>query len=174
MAEEDRSSVQQREKARGALRALYLGEVASIGRRRSDALREADDQLDKLAKLLTNAVDAGIGIAEIARASDVSRPTLYQLKARYSEDPGDLRLAVLGATLDGGTADEIADRLRRSRDEVEALLRDFEDKDWVGWDVGSSEEGDEMIWHLTGRGLGALEEWTFDPAADESEPTGER
>ncbi len=159
--------MQQREKARGALRALYLGEAASLGQRRSNALREAEEQLDKLARLLPNAVDAGIGIAELARAADVSRPTLYQLKARYSDDPGDLRLAVLQATLRGGTAQEIADHLRRPVDEVDALLREFEETDWVGWDMETDKDGSHlMAWHLSLAGLKALEGWTFDPRYD--------
>jgi len=173
MGEEERSVLQQREKARGALRALYLGEAASIGRQRAIALREIDEQLDKLARLLPNAVDAGIGLAEIARVAGVSRPTLYQLKARYSDNPGDVRLAVLQATLERGTTREIAVRLSRSVDEVGGLLREFEDSGWVGWDV-DDDDGNEVVWYLGLEGLVALERWTFADATEEADSQHER
>jgi DNA-binding MarR family transcriptional regulator len=173
MGEEERSVLQQREKARGALRALYLGEAVAIGRRRARALREAEEQLDKLARLLSNAVDAGIGLAEIARVADVSRPTLYQLKARYSDNPVDVRLAVLQATLERDTVREIAARLGRSVDEVAALLSEFEDRGWVGWEV-DDEDGNEVVWHLGLEGLAALERWTFPEGTEGADSEDER
>ena len=100
----------------------YLGEAASIGLKRAEALRVAEEQLDKLARLLPNAIDAGIGVSEIARVADVSRPTLYELRARYSDNWRYVLLGVLQATLVGGSSSDIAELIGRSLAEVDALL----------------------------------------------------
>jgi CRP-like cAMP-binding protein len=164
MAEQRVDQVRDREKARGAVRGLYLSEFAAIGRRRSAALRAADEELDRLARLLRNAVDAGIGMAEISRESGVSRPTLYQLRARYGATERDLRIAVLQATLERGDAAEMAEELGIPREQVDSLVAEFEAAGWIRFDPEEEFSG----WALTMEGLHALEEWTFEPA-DERE-----
>src|SRR5690242_19169579 len=95
MADSNRQTARQREKGGGVVRSLYAGEFESARNRRQDALREADAQLDRIARLLPEALAAGWKISEIARLTDVSRPTLYELRGRYTGSPRDLRLAVL-------------------------------------------------------------------------------
>ena len=172
MNEEQRTRVEQREKARGTLRARYLGEAADIGGRRADALHEAETQLDRLARLLPNAITAGIGLSEIARASGISRPTLYQLRARYSDDPGDIRLGVLQATAEGDvTADDVATLLERPRAEVVAVLDELEDRGWITKHPIEYRDGSgrDWVYGLVVAGLDALEGWTFvaSPAREE-------
>jgi CRP-like cAMP-binding protein len=165
MSEESRKNVERREKARGTLRALYLGEAAEIGRKRADALREAEAQLDRLARLLPNAIGAGVALSEIARIAEISRPTLYQLRARYSDDPRALRLGVLQATAAGEvTASDIAESLGRPRDEVSAVLTELEERGWVNSDPIAYRDGSggDWGWGLLPLGLDALEGWSFD------------
>jgi DNA-directed RNA polymerase specialized sigma24 family protein len=108
VVDEQRRAVELRERARGALRALYLGELADIGPRRQETLAEADRQLDRVLHLVLNVGEAGIGVAEIARMANVSRPTVYHLLPRARDNVRDMRLAVLQLTLDGATAREIS------------------------------------------------------------------
>lgn len=165
MPEETRKSLEQRERARGALRALYLGEAAEIGRKRAEALRDAEAQLDRLARLLPNAIGAGVALSEIARIAEISRPTLYQLRARYSDDPGDLRLGVLQATAAGEvTAGDIAEIIGRPRYEVNAVLTDLEQRGWVHSEPIEYRDGSgaDWAWGLLAAGLDALEGWSFD------------
>ena len=68
-----------------------------MGAARELALLQAEQQLDRLARLLPNALAGGLSLAEISRVTGVSRPTLYELKARYDDSDADLRLAVLQA-----------------------------------------------------------------------------
>jgi CRP-like cAMP-binding protein len=159
MNAEQRNAVEERERAHGALRALYLGQLAEVGRRRAAALREAEDQLQQVGRLLVNAQDVGISLSEIAREVDVSRPTLYQLRARYGRDPRDVRLAVLQSTWAGEIADQdIAEKIDVPVGDVHSLLREFEQEEWVGWDVGTDADGEqEMFWYLTAKGVQAIE-----------------
>lgn len=159
MSDDQRQAVEQRERARGALRALYLGELAAIGRRRSEALREADAQLGRLATILSNVVSAGIGVAEIARATEVSRPTVYKLLPVSQDKPRDIRLAVLQATLDGSTVKQIAKVVRWPAQEVEALLMTFEQRGWV--------RRDGPTWWLDQAGVAAIDGWDIDESIDE-------
>jgi DNA-binding phage protein len=173
MAEQERSAVQQREKARGALRALYLGELTAIGQRRAQALRAAEEELELLGRLLTNAIDAGIGLSEIARVAGVSRPTLYELRARHSDRPGDLRLAVLQSTADGGvTVRELAESLNKPVSDVEPVLVELKERGWVHEEpIEYVDGGRGWLWTLGLAGLKALEHWTFtDARSDEERP----
>jgi hypothetical protein len=175
MAEDERKTLEQRETGRGALRGLYLGEAAAIGHKRAEALREAEEQLDRLARLLPNAVDAGIALAEIARVADVSRPTLYQLRARYSDRPVDLRLGVLHAAAQGGmTTKDIAESLQRPVAEIEAVLNELQEKELM--DAEPVEyldgSGSGWMWSVRLAAFEALGEWAFDRALDNPEAHG--
>jgi AcrR family transcriptional regulator len=165
--DEERRAVERRERARGSLRALYLGELADIGRRRQEALAEADRQLDRLLHLVLNAGDAGIGVAEIARMANVSRPTVYALLPRAKDNVRDMRLAVLQLTLDGATARDISKAVRCPRDEVEAMLLDFERREWVVQKHPGTERREDPVWLLDAGGVDAIEEWDFDRSIQE-------
>jgi DNA-directed RNA polymerase specialized sigma24 family protein len=167
VVDEERRAIERRERARGSLRALYLGELADIGRRRQEALAEADRQLDRLLHLVLNVGDAGIGIAEIARMANVSRPTVYALLPRARDNVRDMRLAVLQLTLDGATAREISKAVRCPRDEVEALLLDFEQRRWVVQKHPGTGRREDPVWLLDTGGVDAIEEWDFDRSIQE-------
>jgi DNA-directed RNA polymerase specialized sigma24 family protein len=167
VVDEERTAVERRERARGALRALYLGELADIGRRRQDALAEADRQLDRLLHLVLNVGDAGIGVAEIARMADVSRPTVYKLLPRARDNLRDMRLAVLQLTLDGATAREISKAVRCPQGEVEAMLLDFEQRKWVVQRRPGTGRREDPVWLLDAGGVDAIEEWDFDRSIQE-------
>lgn len=150
-----------RERARGALRALYLGELADIGDRRRAALADADRQLDKLAHLVLNASDAGISVSEIARMAHVSRPTVYALLPRARDKPRDVRMAVLQATVDASTPAQISKRADWPEDEVVGLLESFAKRAWVE----QSEDG--STWAITAQGVEAIESWDWIKSMDD-------
>ena len=106
-----------------------------------------------------------MGLSEISRAVDVSRPTLYQLRARYSDNPGDVRLAVLQETIGGKTVEAIVEAVKRRRSEIEQVLADLEEHGWIrtptpdDYDYADEDPGD---WVMTVEGLAALEAWEPD------------
>jgi DNA-directed RNA polymerase specialized sigma24 family protein len=167
VVDEERRAVERRERARGSLRALYLGDLADIGRRRQEALAEADRQIDRLAHLVLNAGDAGIGVAEIARMANVSRPTVYALLPRARDKVRDMRLAVLQLTLDGATAREISKTLGCPRDEVEALLLDFQQHAWVEQKHPAAGRREDPVWSLDAAGVDAIDAWDSDRSIQE-------
>jgi hypothetical protein len=105
-------------------------------------------------------------MAEIARATGVSRQTLYELKGKYG-DTTDLRLAVLQAlgTRGHSNAAQLAEHLGRPESEIHSLLVELTDEGFAGWELGGPTEditygGDFDCW-LTLSGLRELESWTF-------------
>jgi chromosome segregation and condensation protein ScpB len=158
-----------RDKNRAAVRALHLSELEEAGARRSAALAEADAQLDRVARLLSGALRAGLTLAEIARVAGVSRPTLYELRARYSESDGDLRLGVLQsvAWLQPATADELAEHLGRDRGDISETLKQFMSEDLISLEPRETKDGAVAEYELTPNGSHTLEHWVF---LEEREP----
>jgi transcriptional regulator with XRE-family HTH domain len=164
----------QQEKGKALARAVQASELQAAGSKREAALHEAEVQLERIARLLPNALQAGLTLSEIARVTGVSRPTLYELKARYTE--GDISLAALQSVASRGpiTLAELADHLGRSESEVAAAVKahvDGERMDWepITW-VDSGQE--EIAYSLTGRGLDTLEAWEFVEEEAEAEAGG--
>src|SRR5580704_10596521 len=118
--ETDRANRINRQKGQGIVRALHESELANAGNERVQALRRAEDQLDRIARLLPGALEAGVGMTEIARITGVSRPTLYELRARYADSARDLRLAVLQALMRRETSfpDALPAHLGRPESEI--------------------------------------------------------
>jgi hypothetical protein len=112
MTAPDRETRLKREKGKATVRALHLSELEAAGAARARAIAEADKQLDRVARLLPDALSGGLSLSEIGRVARVSRQTLYELRARYSDSDGDLRLAVLQsvAWMQPTTADEVAEQ----------------------------------------------------------------
>jgi len=79
--------------------------VEDIGAQRAAALKAAEAQLERVARLLPNALGAGLSLTEISRLTDVSRPTLYQLRARQTAAEGNVRLAILQTVANHGWTD---------------------------------------------------------------------
>lgn len=154
-----------REKGRALVRALHLSELGAAGSARALALHQADEQLDRIARLLPDALQAGMTMAEIARTTGISRPTLYELRARYGGPVGDLRLAILQTvvTRTAGTKAELAERLCREPAEIERIVVEFVEEGVLDTEmerVGEDEYQEGL--HLTASGLHTLEAWIFD------------
>jgi hypothetical protein len=184
VSETNRADRIKRQKGAGVVRALHETELANAGAERADALRRAEYQLDRIARLLPDALDAGLGMTEIAQLTGVSRPTLYELKARYSESPRDLRLAVLQALMRRETSfpDSLPVHLKRSAAEIRPVLQEFFKLGWIEWDVDGGEPrdlpdgnglifatSDDLVYpcSVTLAGYEALERWQFE---DEPRP----
>jgi DNA-binding phage protein len=137
----DRSHRIKHQKGRGIVRALHESELANAGAERADALRRAEYQLERIARLLPDALDAGLGMTEIAQLTGVSRPTLYELRARYGDSPRDLRLAVMQALTRHETSfpDALPRHLARSADEIHPIIDEFFERGWIEWDVEGAE-----------------------------------
>lgn len=120
-------------------------------------------QLDRVARLLPDALSGGLSLSEIGRVAGVSRQTLHELRARYSDSEGDLRLAVLQsvAWMQPTTADEVAEHLGRDVGDVTGTLSDFVSEDLL--DVGHrrTDDGEEVEFDLTVAGANTLDNWVF-------------
>jgi DNA-binding phage protein len=171
--ETDRERRMRREKGQGVVRALHQSELEAAGTARANALREADEQLDRIARLLPDALAAGLSISEIARLTGLSRPTVYELRSRYSNSERDLSLAVLQTLMSFGFSDDVAAHLGRTQAEIRPIIHGFMDRGWVDWDLENrqvrrdvgdvivSDEELETPYYVTMEGYQALEAWRF-------------
>jgi chromosome segregation and condensation protein ScpB len=151
------------EKGRALVRALHLSELEAAGTARTLALHEAEKQLDRVARLLPNAMQADISITEIARVTGVSRPTLYELQGRYGGSLADLRLGVLQTiALRQPIASEQLSLLFDGRPEVAHVVVDLANEGLIDFDVEPTPDGDESILTVTPNGYEALERWDFE------------
>ena len=180
MSEVDRADRIRRKKGMGILRALHESELEAAGAARSGALRRADQELDRIARLIPDAVGAGLSMTEIGRLTGVSRPTLYELRARYSDAPRDLRIAVMQAlmTRRNVPSGRHCRRSGRSVAEVRPIIDDFLAREWIAYDFDGplsrleSDQtggvvlvdvgGAETLLSVTLAGYEALERWRFD------------
>jgi cell division protein ZapA (FtsZ GTPase activity inhibitor) len=166
MEKTDRIAKLAREKGKVLARTLHLRELQAAGAARALALHEADEQLERIAQRLPDALSAGLSVTEISRSSGVSRQTVYELKARQGTI-GDVRLAVLQAVMLHSpiTTQQIAKRLKRPTDEVSRVASELFDKEWIDVEsLGYVDEdgGREPAWCCTFDGYQTLEQWTFD------------
>lgn len=161
MAAPNRETRLKREKGKASVRALHLSELSAAGEARARALAEAEKHLDRVARLLPDALSGGLSLSEIARVAGVSRQTLYELKARYSASDGDLRLAVLQsvAWMQPATAHEVAEHLGRDVGDVARMLSGFASEDLLDVAHRRMEDGDEIEFDLTAAGASTLDNW---------------
>lgn len=165
MTAKERVDRLRKEKARALVRELHESELKAAGAARAVALHEADQQLDRIARLLPDALDGGLSLAEVARITNVSRPTLYELRARYGGTAGDLRFAVLQILATRGPVweHEVIERLA-GRDGVAGVLADFVREGLADVEVGMWDEHGRDTgpgFELTAKGFETLENWTF-------------
>jgi DNA-binding phage protein len=148
------------------VRSLHLRGLSEAGASRLAALEEADRQLDRIARLLHDALQGGVSMSEIARVTGVSRQTLYELRGRYG-DTADLRLAVLQALLTQRLADEagLARRVGRPEREVKGVLAELEKESFIETRPPLDDD-DAGPYVVTLDGYRALQHWTLldDPA----------
>lgn len=163
MATNERATRLKREKGKATVRALHLSELEGAGSARARALAEADKQLDRVARLLPDALRGGLSLSEIGRVARVSRQTLYELRARYLDSDGDLRLAVLQsvAWMQPATVDELAEHLGRNAGDISRTLSEFVSDDLVDVASRRTEDGEVIEFDLTAAGASKLDNWIF-------------
>jgi hypothetical protein len=172
MPEHDRIDHIRREQGRALVRALHVSELEAAGAARNLALHQAELQLDRIARLLPDAIQGGLTLAEIGRITGVSRPTLYQLRGRYG-DASDLRLAVLQTVANRGAMPtrELADLVGRDPKDVAAATNGLFDDGLLEPEPVDDEDGNVVAGAaITDEGLLALRQWTFWGDEDEIEP----
>jgi hypothetical protein len=165
MNPDPRDLLMRREKGQALIRALHLSELQAAGAARSLALHEADGQLDRIARVLPDALTSGVSLAEIARITNVSRPTLYELRGRYTDDSRDLTFAVISAIAGRRgpiDSDGVAEHLKRPRDEVAALVKHLIEHDMVDQDFIDGPDGAIVELYLTEKAFSFLEAWDFE------------
>ena len=165
MASDERERKQTQAQATAVIRSVHLRGLSEAGAARTAALAEADKQLDRIARLLHDALQGGVSVSEISRVTGVSRQTLYELRARYG-DTRDLRLAVLQGLLTqpDATVNSLADELKRPDSEIRPIVEEYVERAFASeW---PTHEG--WTYSMTREGLKALQAWA---AADD--PTSE-
>jgi DNA-binding phage protein len=165
MSSHDRERRLTQARSSSVIKSLHARGLAEAGAARAVAIEEAERQLDRIARLLHDALQGGVSMTEIARVTGVSRQTLYELRGRYG-DTADLRFAVLQslATQGESTARHVAEHVRRPESEVEPLLTELIDQGLAGWEFDDQDvsfPGGNTECYLTMPGLRALEEWSF-------------
>lgn len=160
-----------REKGQALVRALHLSELQAAGAARALALHEADQQLDRIAHRLPEALAAGISLTEIARVTNVSRPTLYELRSRYRNEERDVRFAVLQTILGQGPIDRrgVAEHLARPHAEIDGVIDELLKSGKVSEDINA--DGPEPIMEVwvNERGFAEIEAWDFDDFGHEQD-----
>jgi DNA-binding MarR family transcriptional regulator len=160
MKPEHRRRQAEREKRKAAVRGTHLEQLAGAGALRTAALEQADRHLDRIAKLLPDALAGGLSLAEIARVTGVSRPTLYELKGRYGERVSDLRLALLQAVATKGPipSGELRKQFGHRSEQLTQTLRSFEERGLIEY-FPIDDDQDDVSVDLTPEGLESLEHW---------------
>jgi hypothetical protein len=147
-----------------------VSQLEAAGGARAEALREADHQLDRIARVLADAVDSGLSLTDVARITGVSRPTLYQLRARYGESHTHLRVGILQAVAEAGWASlgHLVDSLGRPEGDLWPVLSDFVDTGAMELEPSDDEEP-QPTFALTEKGDVLLQYARFKEEADEDE-----
>jgi len=155
---------------RALVRRVHARELEAAGDARAAALKVADRQLDRIARLLPDALQGGLALTDVSRLTGVSRPTLYELRARYSESERDLRLALVQTLATSGALSEtdLNRRLGGPRDGLSELLDSLRKQDFLEVDVEEDEDGRPFpIYFLTHHGMDLLGHWSFEEEGDE-------
>ena len=170
MSAEHREKSAGPQESRANVRALYVSQLEAAGSARSEALRQADAHLDRIARLIPDAVNSGLSLTDVARVTGVSRPTLYQLRARYGDSHADLRMALLQVVADAGSASlpQLVDGLGRPQAELWPVLRDYVDAGVLDVEPSAGEKP-QPTFSLTEKGDVLLQYRRFQEEAGEDE-----
>lgn len=151
--------------------ALHRSEIEAAGNARALALYQAEEHLDRIARRIPEALAAGLSVSEIARISGLSRPTIYELRGRYSASDGDVEFAVVSAVarLQPVTTNDLHDAIGRGVEAIADVLSGLEQKRYVERDIEETDDGVRQIWNLTSNGFGYLEAWEWQIETDEGD-----
>lgn len=157
------------QRGREIVRGLHADELREAGAARRAALKAADDQLDRIARLMPAALKGGLSVSEIGRLTGVSRPTLYELRARYGDSVADVRFALLQtlATTPALNADEVERHLGGPRPVLSEIVKELKAHNVLDYEVEDGEEGPVLFYELTDKGFDLLEHWSFEAAEAE-------
>jgi DNA-binding MarR family transcriptional regulator len=149
-----------REKGRDLVRTLHLSELRAAGAARAVALHEAEEQLDRIARVLPDALRVGVSLTEVARSTGVSRQTLYELKTRY-EPSASSELGVLEflATAAPVMLETLVARLDQANEEVERVVASMRELGLVDVSFDPEGDGSDEYLSLSKRGIQRLEQW---------------
>ena len=113
--------------------------------------------------MLPNALDAGLSLSEISRVTGVSRPTLYELRARYGGHERDLRLAVFQTIASAGraTGSDVTEHIGRPSSDISGVLEQLVDQNLLDVDFNDDAGNPAMEYRLTDSGFAALEHYRF-------------
>lgn len=116
--------------ARALVQTLSQRELEHAGEVRRRALALAEAQLERVARQLATALRAGLSIAEIARVTNISRPTLYALRERYGPSSGNLQCDILCAVAVDGplTVAALLQSLTAPQEEIRKEVRDLQER----------------------------------------------
>jgi DNA-binding MarR family transcriptional regulator len=112
-------------------------------------------------------------LTDIARISGVSRPTLYELRARYGGSTSDLQLAVLQtvASRPGVLGSDLARHVGRPLKEVFAVVQAFADQGFIDYEPSEGRPS-EPVSFATAEGFDLLENWSFDDQVRDEQESG--
>lgn len=163
------------QRARALVQNLHAAKLADAGEARTSALTLADQELNRIARLLPGALESGLSLTEIARLTGVSRPTLYELRGRYG-DSMHLSLALLQTVASNSPvpAAELRRRLGRPTKDVERVLGSFVEQGFIAHVLTSGDAGPEPVYAVTGKGLDLLEHWSDEEELADEKAQGGR
>jgi hypothetical protein len=165
------------EKGKALVRALHLSELVAASKARELALHEAENQFDRVARLLPDALNGGVSMTEIARVTGISRPTLYELRARYGGSVGDLRLAILQAIIANHavTVTALSERLGRPSTDIGEVVEEFLKGELLHDEIEEIGPGEgQQRFYVTSKGLSILEHWEFEADEADDAKAGDR
>lgn len=151
------------------MRGFHLQALEEAGRVRAAALEEADQQLQRIGRLLPDALDAGISMVHAGRVTGVSRPTLYELRAKYGEGAIDFNFTLLETVARRGPMRE-SELVHRIGASAWEHVADFERQGFLEVEPEATAEGDVAVVAITPEGSGLLEHWRFHVEEREAGP----
>jgi DNA-binding MarR family transcriptional regulator len=162
MATETRKAAVRRVRGKALVEALYRHELVEAGDQRKAALADAQRQLKRIGQHVAGAVAAGVSLAEVARLTGVSRPTLYELLDSQEKGAADVRFEVLAAVACEGAASAgmVAEKLGRDDHRVRRIVAKLVGEGWLEPPEDAvGNEARQVV--LTVRGEEALATWSF-------------
>jgi hypothetical protein len=149
-----------------ALKNAYRAELVRAGEARQAALHQAESQLERLSDLLPGATQAGISVTEVARLTNVSRPTVYELLRASDGEPDVAALILASVVQSPKTKADLAEITELPPTRLVAITADLTHRGWLELVPAGGERSDD-VYLATQNGENALATWTFPDEIDE-------